>query len=238
MSSRTLGRRSVMDRSCPACGSLKARTPGCGVAARTGRSGPTRSNTTAFASFAATMAALFLQSLDTCLRQGRESAARKPSEVVFISHAGIVGANCLPIKLKALAKQPAPSRTANLNITSNIPVNCTNALRRKASFARPADDAWQHARAWRTGRSGKHRRQGSRRRLEPCVPRQGWLRRPLGLHSTILESGHAAVVELGCRQVNRHPRDQERGAANHHSEKSNAELRGHRNVRAAKDSAH
>ena len=67
----------------------------------------------------------------------------------------------------------------------------------------------------------------SRRRLEPCVPRQGWLRRRLGLHSAVLESGHAAVLELGCRQVNRHPRDQERGATNHHSEKSNAELRGH-----------
>ena len=34
----------------------------------------------------------------------------------------------------------------NLNITSNIPVNCTNALREKASFRRSADEARQHAR--------------------------------------------------------------------------------------------
>ena len=34
----------------------------------------------------------------------------------------------------------------NLNITSNIPVNCTNALREKASFMRSADEARQHPR--------------------------------------------------------------------------------------------
>jgi hypothetical protein len=34
-----------------------------------------------------------------------------------------------------------------LNITSNILVNCTNALRRKASFTRPADNARQQAHA-------------------------------------------------------------------------------------------
>ena len=34
-----------------------------------------------------------------------------------------------------------PDGTANLNITLNIPANCTNALQRKASFMRPADDA-------------------------------------------------------------------------------------------------
>ena len=33
----------------------------------------------------------------------------------------------------------------NLNITSNIPVNCTNALREKVSFMGPTDDARQHA---------------------------------------------------------------------------------------------
>jgi Membrane dipeptidase (Peptidase family M19) len=33
----------------------------------------------------------------------------------------------------------------NLNITSNIPVNGTNASRGKANFVRPADDARQHA---------------------------------------------------------------------------------------------
>jgi hypothetical protein len=37
----------------------------------------------------------------------------------------------------------------NLNITSNIPVNCTNALRRKANFVMVADDARQHARSGR-----------------------------------------------------------------------------------------
>ena len=34
----------------------------------------------------------------------------------------------------------------NLNITSNIPVNCTNASREKASFRRSADEARRHAR--------------------------------------------------------------------------------------------
>jgi hypothetical protein len=55
------------------------------------------------------------------------------------------------------------------------------------------------------------------------------------LHSSILEAGHAAILELGCRQVNCYTRDQESSAADHHSEKSNAELR-HRNLRAAKNS--
>jgi hypothetical protein len=36
-----------------------------------------------------------------------------------------------------------PFGTANLNITSNIPVICTNALRGKTIFKRPADDARQ-----------------------------------------------------------------------------------------------
>jgi hypothetical protein len=38
------------------------------------------------------------------------------------------------------------TRVVNLNITSNIPVNFTNALRGKANFVWPADDAGQYAR--------------------------------------------------------------------------------------------
>jgi hypothetical protein len=63
---------------------------------------------------------------------------------------------------------------------------------------------------------GLHCRQetdGSLRRLESCVLHRGRFRRPLRLgdailefgflHSSILESGHADILELVCRQVNR-----------------------------------
>jgi hypothetical protein len=94
---------------------------------------------------------------------------------------------------------------------------------------------------------GLHCRQetdGSLRRLESCVLHPGRFRRPLRLddailefgflHSSILESGYAAILELGCRQVNRCTRDQESSAADHHSGKSNAEVAGHRKLRAVK----
>jgi hypothetical protein len=84
----------------------------------------------------------------------------------------------------------------------------------------------------------------SLRRLGSRVLLPGRFRRPLRLddailefgclHSLIMGSGHAAILELGCRQVNRHTRDQESTAADHHSEKSNAKLVGHRNLRAAR----
>jgi hypothetical protein len=91
---------------------------------------------------------------------------------------------------------------------------------------------------------GRQETGGSLRRLESCVLHPGRFRRPLRLddailefgflHSSILESGYAAILELGCRQVNRCTRDQESSAADHHSGKSNAEVAGHRKLRAVK----
>ena len=43
-----------------------------------------------------------------------------------------------------------PERDGEFEYQSDMPANCMNALQRKASFTRLADDARQHARAWRT----------------------------------------------------------------------------------------
>jgi hypothetical protein len=57
------------------------------------------------------------------------------------------------------------------------------------------------------------------------------LHRPSRLDDAILEFGHAGILELGYRQVNRRTRDQERGAADHHSKKGNAEFVGQQALR-------
>jgi hypothetical protein len=145
---------------------------------------------------------------------------------------------------------PPPRPIRRLSTVPFSTTWCCNATRSHLTLspctraaARSTDRFQKRKRRFSHTRSGAHCGQRSRklikkrwRRLEPRVRDPGWLRRPSRLHCAILESGHTAILELSRRQINRNNCDQDSNAADDHSNKSNAELGGHQNLRAAKSS--